>query len=145
MKVALRRGLVLLSVLLVSGIIAGTGIIALGAQKAIPGTSNHYVSVVKAPQAGQPLEQQSERHALYEARVKSLAAIANRDERVQTLVAEKQSTVIGVKLSQGPSADENDILLLKVNGTFYRIAIDTVHEKVISVEPRTCYGPVCNA
>ena len=134
----------LLSVLIVSGIIAATGIIALGAQNAIPGTNNHYVSVIKAPQAGQPLEQQSERHAHYEARVKNLSAIANRDERVQALVAGKQSEVVGVKLSGGSSADEKDTLLLKVNGTFYKINIDPAHEKVISVEQRTCYGPACN-
>ena len=134
----------MLSVLIVSGIMVVTGIFAFGAQNAIPGTNNQYVSVVKAPTAGQSPEQRSERHGHYEARVKNLSDIANHDERVQALVAGKQVKVVGVRVPRGSSADERDTLLLKVNGTFYRITINPADQKVVSIEQRTCYGPDCN-
>lgn len=136
MEAALRRRLALLSILLIVGVIAGAAIIVLGAEKAIPGTSSDYISVVKAPQAGQPPEQRAAQQAQYQARLKSFVAIANKDERVQKLVAEKQSAVVGIavirgaSLPQGASADENGVLVLRVEGRFYKITIDIADEKL---------------
>lgn len=150
MEAALRRRLALLSILLIVGVIAGAALIVLGAEKAVPGTSSDYISVAKALHAGQPPEQRAAQQAQYQARLKTFVAIANKDERVQKLVTEKQSAVVGIalikgaSLPQGASADENGVLVLRVEGKFYKITIDIADEKVISVEQRVCYGPACN-
>jgi len=52
MDAKLRRRLALLSILLIVGVIAGAAIIVLGADKAMPGSSNAYFSVVKPSQTG---------------------------------------------------------------------------------------------
>lgn len=146
MEAALRQRLALFSILLILGVVAGASIVALGAEKVIPGTSNEYVSVVQSPPppAGLSPKQQSERQAQYEVRLKSFVAIANKDERVQQLLAEPQSEVVGVALPRSPGADETGALLLRVDSSFYKITIDMEREKVISVEQRVCYGPGCN-
>ena len=64
-----------------------------------PARSQHgYISVVTPPQRWQSPEQQAQRHAQYEARVKSLLAIALKDERVQALLAGKNYTVVGIAI-----------------------------------------------
>ena len=150
MDAALRGRLSLLSILLVVGVVAGAAIIVLGAQKAIPGTSNDYISVVKPPQTSQSPDQRAQQQAQYEARVKSLLAIANKDERVQALVAGKNYTVVGIAalrsplLPPGAPPIDNASLVLRLEGKFYKINIDIPNEKVISVAERICYGPACN-
>jgi hypothetical protein len=143
MDAALRGRLSLLSILLVVGVVAGAAIIVLGAQKAIPGTSSDYISVVKPPQTSQTPDQRAQQQAQYEARVKSLLAIANKDERVQALVAGKNYTVVGIAVLRSPPID-NASLVLRLEGKFYKINIDIPNEKVISVAERICYGPACN-
>ncbi|MGZ4847434.1 MAG: hypothetical protein ACXVI0_10050 [Halobacteriota archaeon] len=147
MEGALRQRLALFSILLIVGVVAGASIVALGAEKAIPGTSNDYVSVVKAPPPppGLTPEQQSELQARYEARLNSLVAIANKDKRAQQLLAEPQAEIIGIALPRGPGAEDTGALLLKVDSTFYKITIDMTRETVISLEQRVCYGPGCNS
>ncbi len=146
MERALRQRLALFSILLIVGVVTGASIVALGAEKAIPGTSNEYVSVVKAspPPHGSTPEQQYGRQAHYESRLNSLVVIANKDERVQQLLAEPQAEIVGIASPRGPGAQDNSALLLKVDGTFYTVTIDTARETVISVEQRACYGPGCN-
>jgi len=178
-----KHRLELLITLLAVGIVAGAAIVVIGAENALPGASNSYISVVNPPQRSQSPEQQAQRHAHYEARVKSLLAIALKDEHVQALLAGKNYTVVGIVfprpppplldapahspgaprgtgarsntssplLSPGapphsPSAPpiENASLVLRVEGKFYQIDIDILHEKVISVTQRNCYGPACN-
>ncbi len=145
---ALRKRLALFCILLVVGVVAGASIVALGAEKAIPGTSSdsEYVSVVTVspPLPGQPSGQQSERHVRYEARLESFVTIAKNDERVQQLLAEPRSEIVGVAVPRGPTSDESGVMLVKIDTTFYKIGIDTVQRKVVSVEERTCYGPGCN-
>ncbi len=146
MEGVLRRRLPLLCVLLVVGVVAGASFVALGAEQAIPGTRNEYVSVVKAPSPPDGLlsEQQYERHAQYQARLDSFSAVANTDERVQRLLAAPQTEIVGIAVPHGPGADgDTGALLLKVDNTFYKIVIDRAHEKVVSVEQRVCYGPGC--
>ncbi|MGA7075392.1 MAG: hypothetical protein WBZ42_02425 [Halobacteriota archaeon] len=150
MKAALRRRLALLSILLILGVVAGAAIIALGAEKAITGTSSDYISVVKPPQASQLPNQRATQLAQHEARLKSFVAIANKDERVQRLVAGKNYAVVGIGLIRGPTVppginpNNDGALVLRVEGKFYKITIDITHEQVISIEQRTCYGPACN-
>jgi len=68
-----------------------------------PTRSQHgYISVVTPPQRWQSPEQQAQRHAQYEARVKSLLAIALKDERVQALLAGKNYTVVGIVFLRPP-------------------------------------------
>ncbi len=147
MEGALRQRLALFSILLIVGVVAGASIVALGAEKAIPGTSNEYVSVVKAspPPHGLTPEQQYERQPHYESRLNSLVVIANKDERAQQLLAEPQAEIIGIALPRSPGAEDTSALLLKVDSTFYKITIDTARETVTSVEQRVCYGPGCNS
>ncbi|HYC19728.1 MAG TPA: hypothetical protein VEF35_03795 [Candidatus Bathyarchaeia archaeon] len=178
-----KHRLELLITLLVVGIVAGAAIVVIGAENALPGTSNGYISVVNPPQRSQSPEQQAQRHVHYEARVKSLLAIALKDERVQALLAGKNYTVVGIVFPRpppplpgaaagttarsntsspllspsapphSPSAPphspgarpiENASLVLRVEGKFYQIDIDILHEKVTSVAQRNCYGPACN-
>jgi hypothetical protein len=149
MEAVLRRRLALLCILLVVGVVTGAAIIVLGAEKAIPGSSNDYISVVK-PQTGQSLDQRTRLQAQYEERVKNLTAIANKDGRVRALLAGKNYTVVGIAILRAPPAPPGErpidiaALVLKVDGKFYKIDIDIPHEKVISVAERICYGPACN-
>jgi glutathione S-transferase len=145
MEAALKRRLELLITLLVVGVVAGAAIVALGAEKAIPGASNEYISVVKPPQTSQSPEQ-AQQQAQYEARVKSLLSIAMNDDHVHAYVAGKNYTVVGILSAPpaSPGAPPIDSLVLRVEGKFYKINIDILHEKVISVEERICYGPACN-
>jgi len=144
MDAAQRQRLALLSILLVVGTVVGASIVALGAQKTIPGTSNHYVSIVKAGPPDLTPEHQSELRAKYEARVNSSVVIANKDGRVQQLLAEPHAEIVGIALPRGPSADDDINILLKVDSTFYKITIERSQESVTSVEECTCYGPGCN-
>jgi hypothetical protein len=145
-----KHRLELLITLLVVGIVAGAAIIVTGAGNALLGANNGYISVVKPPQRSQSPEQQAQRNAQYEARVKSLLAIALKDGRVQALLAGKNYTVVGIVFprlpppSPGAPPIENASLVLRVEGKFYRIDIDITHEKVTSVTQRSCYGPACN-
>jgi hypothetical protein len=93
-----KHRLELLITLLVVGIVAGAAIIVIGAENALPGANNGYISVVNPPQRSQSPEQQAQRHAQYEARVKSLLAIALKDGRVQALLAGKNYTVVGIAI-----------------------------------------------
>jgi hypothetical protein len=83
-------------------------------------------------------------------RVKSLLAIANKDERVHALIDGNNYNVVGIAilrsppLSPGAPPVDNASLVLRVEGNFYKINIDIPHEKVVSVEERICYGPACN-
>ena len=150
MEAALKRRLELLITLLVVGIVAGAALIVVGAENAIPGTSNGYISVVKSPQTSQSPDQQVQQQAQYEARVKSFLAIANKDAYVHVLITGKNYTVVGIAILRSPPPSpgappiDNAALVLRVEGNFYKINIDIPHEKVISVEERICYGPACN-
>lgn len=146
MEAVLKRRLELLITLLVVGVVAGAALVVLGAENAIPGTSNGYISVVKPPQTSQSADQQAQQQAQYEARVKSLLAIAVKDVRVNASVAGKNYTVVGILSSPPSSSGAPSIysLVLRVGGKFYKINIDIAHENVISVEERICYGPACN-
>ena len=106
MEAARRQQVALFIFLLILGVGVAGSIVAIGANKAIPGTSNDYVSVVKAPPppAGLTPEQQSELQAQYEARLNSFVAIASKDERVQQLLAEPQSQIVGLALPDRPGA-----------------------------------------
>jgi hypothetical protein len=149
MEAAQKQQVELFIFLLILGVVVAGGIVALGANKAIPGTSNDYVSVVRAPPppAGLTSEQQSELQKLYEARLNSFVAIAKKDERVQQLLAGPRSEIVGLALPSSPGAspgaEETGALLLRADSTFYKITIDITHEKVISVEQLACYGPGC--
>ncbi len=144
MDAALRQKLALFTVLLIVGTTVGVSIVVLGAQKTIPGSSSHYVSVVKARPPELPPEQQSELRAKYEARLNSSIVIANKDGRVQQLLAEPHSTIVGIALPRDPTADDDINILVKVNSTFYTITIERTPETVTAVEESTCYGPGCN-
>lgn len=150
MEAALRRRLALLSILLILGVIAGAAIIALGAEKAITGTSSDYISVVKPPQTAQSPDQRATQQAQYEARLQIFLAIANKDESVQRLIVGKNYTMLAIALIRGPtvppgtSPSNYGALVLRVEGKFYKITIDITHEQVISIEQRACYGPACN-
>ena len=150
MEAALKRRLELLITLLVVGIVAGAALIVVGAENAIPGTSNGYISVVKSPQTSQSPDQQVQQQAQYEARVKSFLAIANKDGYVHALIVGKNYTVVGIAILRSPPPSpgappiDNAALVLRVEGNFYKINIDIPHEKVLSVEERICYGPACN-
>jgi len=150
MEAALKRRLELLITLLVVGIVAGAALIVVGAENAIPGTSNGYISVVKSPQTSQSPDQQVQQQAQYEARVKSFLAIANKDAYVHALIVGKNYTVVGIAILRSPPPSpgappiDNASLVLRVEGNFYKINIDIPHEKVLSVEERICYGPACN-
>jgi hypothetical protein len=143
----LKRRLVLLSILVVVGLVAATAIIALGANKAIPGTSKHYVSVVRRPL--KPPLNQSNQQSQFHNLSKNLTAIAMKDEGVSALLAGRNYSVVGIAVprpSLVPAGDhppENAALFLKVDSRFYKIDIDIPHEKVTSVAERACYGPGC--
>lgn len=66
MEAVLKRRLELLITLLVVGVVAGAALVVLGAENAIPGTSNGYISVVKPPQTSQSADQQAQQQAQYE-------------------------------------------------------------------------------
>jgi multidrug efflux pump subunit AcrB len=150
MEAALKRRLALLSILLVVGVVTGAAIIVLGAEKAIPGTSNNYISVVKSSPTGQSSDQITRQQSQFDERVKNLTVITNKDERVNALLAGKNYTVVAIavlRASPAPPAErfiDTEALFLKVSDKFYKIDIDIPHEKVISVEERICYGPACN-
>lgn len=145
MEAARKQRVALFILLLILGVGLGGAIVKLGADKTIPGTSNDYVSVVKAPPPppGLTPEQQSQLKVQYEVRLNSFVAIANKDDRVQQLLAQPRSEIVGLALPSSPGADETGVLLLRANSTFYKITIDITHEKVISVEQLACYGPGC--
>jgi hypothetical protein len=146
MEAARRQQVALFIFLLILGVGVAGGIVALGANKAIPGTSSDYVSVVKAPSPppGLTPEQQSELQTQYKTRLNAFVAVANKDERVKQLLAEPQAKVVGLALPNSSGANETGALLLRVDSTFYRITIDIAHERVISIEQRACYGAGCN-
>ena len=151
----LKRRLVLLSILVVVGLVAAAAIIALGAEKAIPGASKHYFSVVKRPPKS-PLNQ-STRQSQFENLSKNLTAIAMRDEGVSALLAGRNYSVVGIAVPRPPLVPsgvappvpagdhppETAALFLKVDSKFYKIDIDIPHGKVTSVAERICYGPGC--
>jgi hypothetical protein len=140
----LKRRVALLSILVVVGLVAAAAIIALGAEKAIQGTSKHYV-VVRRPTPPLNQSQQSQ----FDNLSKNLTAIAMRDERVSALLAGKNYSVVGIVVPRVPSVTPGDhppesaALFLKVDSKFYKIDIDIAHGKVTSVAERTCYGPAC--
>jgi hypothetical protein len=150
MERVVKHRVALLCTLLVVGVVVGAAIVVLGAEKAIPGMSTEYISVVKPQQMGEPPNQQALLQALYHERVQNLTAIANKDERVQALLAGKNYTVVAVVVDRAPPTSSSDppiqnaSLVLKLESKFYKIDIDIPHEKVTSVAERTCYGPACN-
>lgn len=149
MRTALKRRLALLSILLVVGVVTGAIIIVIGAEKAIPGSSDNYISVIKPSptrQSSDQITQQSQ----FDVRAKNLTEIANKDERVRALLAGKNYTVVAIAISRVPPSQSAEqpidtaSLFLKVSDKFYKIDIDIAHEKIISVEERICYGPGCS-
>jgi len=79
MDAKLRRRLALLSILLIVGVIAGAAIIVLGADKAMPGSSNAYFSVVKPSQTGKSSDQITLQQAQFDQRANNLTTIAIKD------------------------------------------------------------------
>jgi hypothetical protein len=150
MDAKLRRRLALLSILLIVGVIAGAAIIVLGADRAMPGSNNAYFSVVKPSQTGKSSAQITLQQAQFDQRANNLTTIAIKDNRVSTILAGKNYTVLAIAVltpSPAPANSSNDTtgLVVKVEGLFYMINIDAPNEKVISVEQLTCYGSGCNA
>lgn len=146
MDTKLRQRLALLSILLIIGVVAGAAIIVIGANKAMPGSSNAYFSVVKPSQTGKSSLQQAQ----FDQRANNLTTIAIKDNRVSSILTGKNYTVLAIAVltpSPAPANGFNDTtgLVVKVEGQFYMINIDEVNEKVISVEQLTCYGSGCNA
>jgi hypothetical protein len=149
MDARLRRRLALLSILLIVGVIAGAGIIVLGAYKVMPGSNTNYFSVVKPSQTGKSSNETSLQQAQFDQRANNLTEIAKKDERVSSLLTGKNYTVMAIAVltaSPTPSAGTNETtgLFVKTEGKFYMINIDEANEKVISVDQVTCYGSGCN-
>lgn len=147
MDARLRRRLALLSILLIVGVIAGAGIIVLGAYKVMPGSNSNYFSVVKPSQ--KLSNETSLQQAQFDQRANNLTEIAKKDERVSSLLTGKNYTVMAIAVltaSPTPSAGTNETtgLFVKTEGKFYMINIDEANEKVISVDQVTCYGSGCN-
>ena len=150
LRAVLERRLTLISILIVVGVVTGAAIIALGAEKAIPGTSNdHYISVVKQ-QPGQSAGQRMRQHAEFQELETNLTAIAIKNQSVSALLAGKNYSVVGIAIHRvlpappdGHHVDEA-ALFVRVDHKFYRIDIDIPHETVTSVAERACYGPACN-
>lgn len=147
MDARLRRRLALLSILLIVGVIAGAGIIVLGAYKVMPGSNSNYFSVVKPSQ--KLSNETSLQQAQFDQRANNLTEIAKKDERVSSLLTGKNYTVMAIAVltaSPTPSAGTKETtgLFVKTEGKFYMINIDEANEKVISVDQVTCYGSGCN-
>ena len=139
LRAALERRLTLISILIVVGVVTGAAILALGAEKAIPGTNKSYISVVKH----HPMRQ----HAQYQELEKNLTAIAIKNQSVSALLAGKNYSVVGIAVPHAPPGGhqvDEAALFVKVDHEFYRIDIDIPHETVTSVGERACYGPACN-
>jgi hypothetical protein len=146
MDAKLRRRFALLSILLIIGVIAGAAIIVIGANKAMPGSSNAYFSVVKPSQTGKSSDQLTLQQAQFDQRANNLTTIAIKDNRVSAILAGKNYTVLAIAvLTPSPAPANSTGLVVKVEGLFYMINIDVPNEKVISVEQLTCYGLGCNA
>jgi multidrug efflux pump subunit AcrB len=150
MRSVIKRRLALLSILLVVGVVTGAIIIVIGAEKAIPGSNDNYISVVRPSPKGQSSAQITQQQSQFDARVKNLTEIANKDERVRALIAGQNYTVVAIAISREPPTQSAEqpidtaSIFLKVSDKFYKIDIDIPHEKIISVEERTCYGPGCS-
>jgi|APFre7841882630_1041343.scaffolds.fasta_scaffold00254_9 hypothetical protein len=149
MDARLRRRLALLSILLIVGVIAGAAIIVLGADKVMPGSNNGYISVVKPSQTGESSDQITLQQAQFDQRANNLTAIANKDQRVSSILVGKNYTVLAIAVlaaSPAPAEGSNNTtgLFVKAEGQFYLINIDIANEKVISVEQLSCYGSGCN-
>jgi multidrug efflux pump subunit AcrB len=150
MRAGLNRRLALLSILLVVGVVTGAILIVIGAEKAVPGSNDNYISVIKPSPTGQSADQTTQQQSQFDSRVKNLTEIANKDERVRALLAGQNYTVVAIAISRAPPSQsaeqpfETASLFLKVSDKFYKIDIDIPHEKIISVEERICYGPGCS-
>jgi len=149
MDARLRRRLALLSILLIVGAVAGAAIIVLGADKVMLGSNNGYISVVKPSQTGKSSEQITLQQSQFDQRANNLTAIAKKDERVSSILAGKNYTVLAIAVlapSPAPADGKNDTtgLFVKVEGQFYLINVDVANEKVILLEQLTCYGSGCN-
>ena len=168
MKAIETRRLKLFSIILIVGTLVAGSIVVLGAEKLIPGATKEYIGIVKPPTTAQTPEQVSERHARFEAHLKDILGIAQKDERVQELITGKNYTVVGIAVEKialpvgqsytGPALPDirnappaprhgdigHALLVIKAEGKFYKIVMDVPHQQVISVEERLCYGPWCN-
>ncbi len=172
MQSTLRRRLILLGVLLVVGALAGGAIAVLNTQKAIQGSNEGSISVIKLPDSTQPNTQQAELQAKHSELLMTLISIASNNSTVQALTTGKNATVVGVGVAEngqgsndvgtallavkalgtdvnksGLLQDSNDVgtalLVIKVENTFYAITEDVPHKQVTAVEKRVCYGPLC--
>ncbi len=149
MRGTLRRRLMLLGVLLIVGTLAGGTIAVLNMQKAIQGSNEESISVVKAPDPSLPATQRAELQAKHDALVLTLLNIAGKDATVQNITAGKNYTVVGIGVDRSGSSQEPDdvetaLLVIKVDRTFYAIVEDVPHKQVTAVEKRACYGPLCD-
>src|SRR5665647_1393735 len=103
MDAKLRRRLALVSILLIVGVIAGAAIIVLGADRAVPGSNNAYFSVVKPSQTGRSSDQITLQQAQFDERANNLTTIAIKDNRVSSILAGKNYTVLACLLYTSPS------------------------------------------
>jgi hypothetical protein len=149
MRDALRRRLILLSVLLIVGALAGGAIVVLDAQKVIQGSNEEVISVVKLPQTAHPATQRAGLQAKHDALVTTLINIASNNSTVDNLITGKNYTVVGTGIdkggsSQGPNDVGTSLLVIKVDDTFYAIVVDVPLKQVTAVERRACYGSLCD-
>ncbi len=149
MRGTLRRRLTLLGVLLIIGALAGGAIAMLNVQKAIQGSNDESISVIKPPEPALPATQRAELQAKHDALVMTLINIANNDSTVRSITADKNYTVVGIAVdkdgaSQGPDDVGSALLVIKVDGAFYAIVEDVPNKQVTAVEKRICYGPECD-
>ncbi len=149
MQGTLRRRLTLLGVLRIVGALAGGAVAVLNAQKAIQGSNEESITVIKPPEPALPATQRAELQAKHDALVMTLINIANNDSTVRSITEGKNYTVVGIAVdkeeaSQGPDDVGNALLVIKVDGAFYAIVEDVPHKQVTAVEKRVCYGPECD-
>jgi hypothetical protein len=149
MQNALRRRLILLSVLLIVGALAGGAVAVLDAQKVIQGNNDEVISVVKLPQMAHPATQRAGLQAKHEALATTLINIASNNSTVHNLISGKNYSVVGISVDkEGSSQGQNDVgtalLVIKVDDTFYAIVEDVPQKQVTAVENRACYGPLCD-
>ncbi len=118
----LRQRLMVLGVLLIVAALAGGTIAVLQMQKAIQGSNEASISVIKLPNAAESATQRAELQAKHNDLLMTLISIASNNSTVQAVTAGKNVTVVGTGvdkggLSQEPSDVGASLLVVKALGT----------------------------
>jgi len=164
-----KRRLALLSVLLIAVALTLAAIAMLDVGKTTQGTNKGPIVIIKPQQIAQTSTQRAMLQARHAARLQSILGIAQKDGRMQELIAGKSYKVVGIAVERiGPPPRDGDaghvlprtenavspprqtdigraLLVLKVDNKFYAVAMDVPHQRVTAVEERSCYGPLCNS